>query len=240
MTGAGRGIGHATALALARAGLDVAVNDLDASSAETAAQTVRELGRRSLSLPGDVSSPVEVRSLVQRLTESWGGVDVLINNAGIVHSGNLQDTLDEDWERVMGVNLRGTFLVARGLVPLMIERRWGRVVNLASMAARMGRGFVGSACYGASKGAVVSFTRGLARELAPHGITVNAVAPGVIDTDMNHHYLVQHAEDVLRTIPLGRFGAPNDIAATVAFLASDDAGYITGAIVDVNGGIVFG
>jgi NAD(P)-dependent dehydrogenase (short-subunit alcohol dehydrogenase family) len=240
VTGAAKGIGRATALALARAGLDVAVNDLDAAGAEATAGAVREVGRRSLALPGDVSISAEVRALGGRLAEAWDGVDILVNNAGVIHSGTLAETADEDWERVMGVNLLGMFLVCRELIPAMAERRWGRIINLSSMAARLGRGFVGSVCYGTSKGGVISFTRGLSRELAPHGITVNAIAPGVIETDQNRHYLAQHPEQVLRSIPLGRVGTPDDVAATVVFLASDAAGYITGATIDVNGGIAFG
>jgi 3-oxoacyl-[acyl-carrier protein] reductase len=181
-----------------------------------------------------------VRALARQLTEAWGGVDILVNNAGITHSGSIQETTDEAWERLMNVNLRGSFLTCRELTPGMIERGWGRVINLSSMTARLGRGFVGSASYGASKGGVLSFTRGLAKELAPHGITVNAVAPGVIVTDMNREYLAEHGERVLQGIPVGRFGDPDDIAGAVVFLASDAASYITGVVLDVNGGLVFG
>ena len=240
VTGAGKGIGRATALALARAGVDVAVNDLDEANARDTAEAVGELGRQALVLPGDVSVPDEVRGLAGRLVEAWGGVDILVNNAGITHSGSLPETTDEAFERLVNVNFRGTFLACRELAPRMVERGWGRIINLASMTARLGRGFVGSATYGASKGAIVSFTRGLARELAPHGITVNAIAPGVIVTDMNRDYLAAHRERVLQTIPAGRFGAPEDIAEPIVFLASEAAGYITGVVLDVNGGLVFG
>ena len=240
VTGASKGIGRSTALALARAGIDVAVNARDTGSIEDVAQAVHELGRQSLVVPGDVSVLEDVRSIAQRVVDVWGGVDILINNAGITHSGSLAETTDEAWERLMDVNSRSMFLTCRELVPHMIERRWGRIINVASMTARLGRGFVGSASYGASKGAVVSFTRGLAREFGPYDITVNAVAPGVIVSDMNREYLAEHGERVLQGIPLARFGEPDDVAAVIGFLASDAASYITGAVIDINGGLVFG
>ncbi len=240
VTGASKGIGRSTALALARAGIDVAVNARDTGGIEDVAQAVHELGRQSLVVPGDVSVLEDVRSIAQRVVDAWGGVDILINNAGITHSGSLAETTDEAWERLMDVNSRSIFLTCRELVPHMIERRWGRIINVASMTARLGRGFVGSASYGASKGAVVSFTRGLAKEFGPYDITVNAVAPGVIVTDMNREYLAEHGERVLQGIPLARFGEPDDVAGVIAFLASDAASYITGAVIDINGGLVFG
>lgn len=240
VTGATRGIGRATALALARGGIDVATNARDAEGTEAIAQAVRDLGRQSLALPGDVSVPDDVGSFTRQVIETWGGVDILVNNAGITHSGSLQDTTDEAWQWLMDVNLKSMFLITRALVPHMIERRSGRIVNVSSMTARLGRGFVGSASYGASKGGVVSFTRGLAKELGPHNITVNAVAPGVIVTDMNRDYLDEYGEQVLKGIPLGRFGEAEDVAGLIAFLASDTASYITGAVIDVNGGLVFG
>jgi 3-oxoacyl-[acyl-carrier protein] reductase len=240
VTGASKGIGQATALALAKAGIDVAVNARDQEKTEASAEAVRKLGQRSLALPGDMAMQKDVTRLAREVTDAWGGVDILINNAGITHSGSLFETTDEAWERLMDVNLRSMFLVTRELAPYMIEQRSGRIINVASMTARLGRGFVGSASYGASKGGVVSFTRGLAKEFGPHGITVNAVAPGVIITDMNRDYVADHTEQVLRGIPLGRVGEPDDVAGVIAFLASDAASYITGVTLDVNGGLVFG
>jgi 3-oxoacyl-[acyl-carrier protein] reductase len=240
VTGASKGIGQAAALALARAGIDVAVNARGMEGTEAAAQAVRGLGQQALALPGDMAIDDDVKRLATSLASAWGGVDILVNNAGITHSGSLLETTDEAWQRLMDVNLKSMFLVTRELVPSMMERRFGRIINVASMTARLGRGFVGSASYGASKGAVVSFTRGLAKEFGPHGITVNAVAPGVILTDMNRDYLVQHGDEVVKGIPLGRFGEPDDVAGVIAFLASDAASYLTGTIIDVNGGLVFG
>lgn len=240
VTGASKGIGQATALALARAGIDVAVNARDEEKTEATAQAVRDLGQRSLALPGDMARPEDVKRAARDMADAWGGIDILINNAGITHSGSLFETTDEAWERLMDVNLRSMFLVTRELTPYMIEQSFGRIINVASMTARLGRGFVGSASYGASKGAVVSFTRGLAKEFGPHGITVNAVAPGVIVTDMNRDYVAEHTEQVLQSIPLGRVGVPDDVAGVITFLVSDSASYVTGVTLDVNGGLVFG
>lgn len=240
VTGASKGIGQATALALAQAGMDIAVNGRDRESTEATASAVRDLGVDALVLLGDVSSAADVNQISDELSSAWGGVDVLVNNAGITHSGSLFETTDVAWQRLMDVNVRSMFLVTRALSPHMIAQRSGRIINVASMTARLGRGFVGSASYGGSKGAVVSFTRGLAKEFGPHGITVNAVAPGVIVTDMNRDYLAEHGERVLEGIPLGRFGHPDDVAGVIAFLASDAAGYLTGTTIDVNGGLVFG
>ncbi|MGI8483892.1 MAG: SDR family NAD(P)-dependent oxidoreductase [Thermomicrobiales bacterium] len=240
VTGASKGIGRATALALAEAGIDVAVNARDADGVEATAQAVRERGRQSLALPGDMAVPADVHALTRSLIQAWKGVDVLVNNVGVTHSGSLSETTDEAWERLIHVNLRSMFLLTRDLSPYMIERRFGRIINISSMTARLGRGFVGSASYGASKGGVVSFTRGLAKEFGPYAITVNAVAPGVILTDMNRDYMAEHGESVLQGIPLGRFGEPNDVTGIIVFLASDAASYITGTMIDVNGGLVFG
>jgi 3-oxoacyl-[acyl-carrier protein] reductase len=240
VTGASKGIGKATAIALARAGMDVAVHGRDQADTEETAAAVRATGRDALVLIGDVSRPAAVDRLSRDLAGAWGGVDVLVNNAGITHSGSLFETTDEAWQRLMDVNVRSMFLVTRALAPYMIKQRAGRIVNVASMTARLGRGFVGSASYGGSKGAVVSFTRGLAKEFGPHGVTVNAVAPGVIVTNMNREYLAEHGERVLEGIPLGRFGDPDDVAGVIAFLASNAASYVTGTTIDVNGGLVFG
>jgi 3-oxoacyl-[acyl-carrier protein] reductase len=240
VTGATKGIGKATALALATAGMDVAVHGRDVAGTAKTAEAVRACGREALVLTADVSDPAEVERLSRELADAWGGVDVLVNNAGITHSGSLFETTDEAWQRLMDVNVRSMFLVTRALAPHMVEQRSGRIINVASMTARLGRGFVGSASYGGSKGAVVSFTRGLAKEFGPHGITVNAVAPGVIVTDMNRDYLAEHGERVLEGIPLGRFGHPVDVAGVISFLASDTASYLTGTTIDVNGGLVFG
>lgn len=240
VTGSTRGIGEATAIALARAGYDVALNGRNSDLLRSVEESVKAEGVRTLSLVADLANTQEAEAMADRLIEEWGGVDVLVNNAGITHSGTLFETTDEALTRLIDTNLRSMFTVTKKLVPHMIDQRWGRVINLTSMTARLGRGFVGSATYAASKGAIVSFTRGLAKEFGPHNITVNGIAPGVIVTDMNRDYLREHGDEVVKGIPLGRFGQSDDVAAVVVFLASEGAGYVTGTIIDVNGGLVFG
>jgi 3-oxoacyl-[acyl-carrier protein] reductase len=240
VTGSSRGIGKATAIALAKAGYDVALNGRTHDALDEVEAAVAREGVRSLRLPADLSSSAEAERTADRLVDAWGGVDVLVNNAGITHSGTLFETTDEALSNLLDTNVRSMFTITKRLVPHMIEQEWGRVINLTSMTARLGRGFVGSATYAASKGAVVSFTRGLAKEFGPHNITVNAIAPGVIVTDMNREYLEDHGDEVIKGIPMGRFGTSDDIASVVLFLASEGAGYVTGTTIDVNGGLVFG
>lgn len=240
VTGSTRGIGEATAIALARAGYDVALAGRNNDLLRSVEIAVKAEGVNTIALTADLSIAEEASGMADQLIEAWGGVDILINNAGITHSGTLFETTDEALTRLLDTNLRSMFTVTKKLVPYMIEQRWGRVINLTSMTARLGRGFVGSATYAASKGAIVSFTRGLAKEFGPHNITVNAIAPGVIVTDMNRDYLRDHGDEVVKGIPLGRFGQSEDIASVVAFLSSEGAGYVTGTIIDVNGGLVFG
>jgi 3-oxoacyl-[acyl-carrier protein] reductase len=240
VTGSTRGIGEATAIALARAGYDVALNGRNSDLLRAVEKAVKAEGVNTLVLPADLSRADEGERMAARLTDEWGGVDVLVNNAGINHSGTLLETTDEALTRLIDTNLRSMFTITKGLVPYMMDQRYGRIINLTSMTARLGRGFVGSATYAASKGAIVSFTRGLAKELGPYNITVNGIAPGVIVTDMNRDYLREHGDEVVKGIPLGRFGQSEDIASVVVFLASDGAGYVTGTTIDVNGGLVFG
>lgn len=240
VTGSTRGIGEATAIALAKAGYDVALNGRNSDLLQSVDQVVRSEGVETLVLPADLSIPSEASRMARQLMAEWGGVDILVNNAGINHSGTLFETTDDALTRLVDTNLRSIFTVTKELAPYMMEQKWGRIINLTSMTARLGRGFVGSATYAASKGAIVSFTRGLAKEFGPHNVTVNGIAPGVIVTDMNRDFLKEHAEEVLKGIPIGRFGNGDDIASVVVFLASDGASYVTGTTIDVNGGLVFG
>lgn len=240
VTGSTRGIGEATAIALALAGYDVALNGRSQQRLQAVDAAVRKAGAETLCLPADLSESKDAERMSDLLIDHWGGVDVLVNNAGITHSGTLFETTDKSLSNLIDTNLRSMFTVTQKLAPHMMEQRDGRIINLTSMTARLGRGFVGSATYAASKGAIVSFTRGLAKEFGPYNITVNAIAPGVIVTDMNRDYLREHGDQVVKGIPLGRFGSSEDIASVVVFLASEGAGYVTGTIIDVNGGLVFG
>ncbi len=234
VTGASRGIGAATARALARAGCRVALNYRQGR--EDALALERELGPQARAFQADISREEEVAAMLARI-EAWQGpVDILVNNAGIALEGLLTDTTVEEWDRVFAVNVRGAFLCARGVLPGMISRRRGRIVNIASMW-----GQVGASCevaYSASKAALIGMTRALAKEVAPCGITVNCVAPGVVDTAMMAGYSPADIDDLNRRTPLGRMAAPEEIAGAVLYLAGDAAGYVTGEVLPVNGGFV--
>ena len=234
VTGASRGIGAATARALARAGCRVALNYRQGR--EDALALERELGPQARAFQADISREEEVAAMLARI-EAWQGpVDILVNNAGIALEGLLTDTTVEEWDRVFAVNVRGAFLCARGVLPGMISRRRGRIVNIASMW-----GQVGASCevaYSASKAALIGMTRALAKEVAPCGITVNCVAPGVVDTAMMAGYSPADIDDLNRRTPLGRMAAPEEIAGAVLYLAGDAAGYVTGEVLPVTGGFV--
>ena len=236
VTGAQQGIGRATALALARAGADVAVNYLDDAAA--AGQLVREIemmGRRAVGVQADVSVPAQVEAMTATVARELGPPDVLVNNAGVFPRVPFLEMKEGDWDFVLDVNLKGSFLCAQAAARLMVQGgRRGAIVNLASTAVRGGPLGVH---YSASKSGVVGMTRALALELAPHGIRVNAIAPGLTDTAQPRY---GHSEEALaalaRTVPLGRMARPEEIADVIVFLAGDDARYVTGQTVFVNGG----
>jgi 3-oxoacyl-[acyl-carrier protein] reductase len=236
VTGAQQGIGRAVALALARAGADVAVNYLD--DADAAVRVVRDIeamGRRAVLVQGDVSVPGQVEAMTATVVRALGGLDVLVNNAGVFPRVPFLEMKEEDWDLVLDVNLKGGFFCAQAAARLMVQRgRPGAIVNIASQAVR---GAVLGVHYSASKGGVVAMTRAMALELAPHGIRVNAVAPGLTDTAQPRY---GHDEDALaamaRAVPLGRMARPEDIADVIVFLASDDARFITGETIHANGG----
>jgi len=237
VTGAQQGIGAAIALALGQAGADVAINYLDdAASAASVAEAVRGFGRQAVVVQGDVGTPAGAAAIVAAADAALGGLDVLVNNAGVFPRVALVDMTEADWHYVMDVNLKGAFFAAQAAVRLMIARGVkGAVINLASQAIR------GSAPrgvhYSASKGGVVSMTRAMALELAPHGIRVNAIAPGLTDT-AQPRYGSSESElvEMAKVIPVGRMALPADIAGMAAFLASDMAAFMTGQTVHVNGG----
>ncbi|MDX2097039.1 MAG: 3-oxoacyl-[acyl-carrier-protein] reductase [Leptolyngbyaceae cyanobacterium bins.59] len=235
VTGASRGIGRAIALALAAEGAKVAVNY--ASSSEAAEKLVAEInamGSEAIALKADVSKVDQVETLVSSVTEKWGHVDVLVNNAGITRDTLLLRMKPEDWQAVIDLNLTGVFLCTRAVSKLMLKQRSGRIVNITSVAGQMGN--PGQANYSAAKAGVIGFTKTVAKELASRGITVNAVAPGFIDTDMTSGI---KGDDILPYIPLGRFGKPEEIAGMVRFLVADPAAaYVTGQVMNVDGGMV--
>jgi 3-oxoacyl-[acyl-carrier protein] reductase len=237
VTGGARGIGRAIALALAREGADVAICDIDLKGAEEVARRVRELGRRGLAFKADISQREEVRGMVQEILNHFGRVDILVNNAGIIKRGSFEEHSEEDWDRVIAVNLKGTFNCAKEVVPLMKERRYGKIINISSVVGKIGD-IASAPSYGASKGAINAFTKSLARELAPYGINVNAVAPHAIETEMSAEWSEERRRQIISQIPLRRLGRPEEVAEAVVFLASDRASFITGEILDVNGGFL--
>lgn len=235
VTGASRGIGRATALALATEGADVVVNY--ASSKEAADQVVGEIvamGSQAIALPGDVSKAEQVDGLINTVMDKWGRIDVLVNNAGITRDTLLLRMKPEEWQAVIDLNLTGVFLCTKAASKIMLKQKSGRIINITSVAGQMGN--PGQANYSAAKAGVIGFTKTVAKELATRGITVNAVAPGFIATDMTADL---KSDEILKFIPLGRYGQPEEIAGMIRFLAADPAAaYVTGQVMNVDGGMV--
>lgn len=236
VTGASRGIGRSVALALATEGANVVVNY--ASSSTAADQVVADItamGSNAIALQADVSKADQVDALVNAVMEKWGRVDILINNAGITRDTLLLRMKPEDWQAVIDLNLTGVFLCTRAVSKIMLKQRSGRIVNITSVAGQMGN--PGQANYSAAKAGVIGFTKTVAKELASRGVTVNAVAPGFIATDMTNG--LNNTDEILKFIPLGRYGQPEEVAGLVKFLAADPAAaYITGQVMNVDGGMV--
>lgn len=235
VTGAGRGIGRGIALRLAAVGCRVAVSDVTAGPAEATSEEIRGRGGTALVAVANVTDWDAVVRLCAAVQEALGGPEILVNNAGIIRRGSLETMRLEDWHEVVAVNLTGTFHCCRAAVPYMKEAGWGRIVNVASIAARTGD-IISAPGYASSKAGVIALTKTLARELAPWGITVNAVAPHAIETEMSAEWPPERRREVIAGIPLGRMGTVEEVAEAVAFLASPLAGFITGSTLDVNGG----
>ncbi len=236
ITGAGRGMGQSIACALAELGAQVVVNDLDEEAAQGTVQQIRASRHRAAAFQTDVTDAPGVQAMVDWTADTFGGVHILVNNAGVLYPTSVAETDEEEWDRVIAVNLKGTFLCSKAVLSHMQDAGWGRIINISSTAGKS-VSTVGGAHYTASKAGVLGFTRHLAREVASDGITVNAVCPGLIDTEM-----VRNAIDKERTrayaesFPIQRLGKPEEVAELVAFLASEQACYITGASLDINGG----
>lgn len=236
VTGASRGIGRATALRLASDGAKVALNFAsNVAKAEEVKREIEAAGSEAMLLQGDVSKLEVVTELVQKTIDAWGRLDILVNNAGIARDNLLLKMSEDDFDKVIATNLKGVFNCTKAVTKIMMKQRGGRIVNMSSVVAL--RGNVSQANYAAAKAGIIGFTKSAARELASRGVTVNAVAPGFIDTDMTAALSEKVKEVLLKEIPAGRMGTPEDVANAVAFLVSDQAAYITGQVLSVNGGL---
>lgn len=244
VTGASRGIGKGIALSLAEQGANIAINYR--SSIDKAHQVQKEIeamGQEAIVIQADVSKSEEVAEMFEKIKEEWGRLDILVNNAGIVQFKDFEDISEEDWDKVLDVNLKGQFLCSQEAVKIMKKNSWGRIINIASIASGdVGVGFMQTSHYTASKGGVKGLTENMALELGKYGINVNAIGPGVIETDMTQGMVddEQTKKGMLQRIPKGRVGNAEDIGAATAFLASEEADYITGAVLYVDGGWLAG
>ena len=235
VTGGSQGIGRATALALADAGADVAVMARSLDKCETVAAEIKAMGRRALAVQGDLGSEEEIKAAVAQVSAELGAISVLVNNAAITRDGLMLRMKRADWDAVIQTNLTGVFLLTQQVLPMMTKARKGRIINLTSVVAQSGN--PGQVNYISAKAGIIGFTKAVAREYAARNITVNAIAPGYIETPMTAVLPDAAKEAMLSQIPLKRPGTDRDVAAAVAFLASDEAGYITGQVLNVNGGM---
>ena len=236
VTGGGKGIGRSIALALAHEGADVVVNDIDREAAENTSEEIKALGRESMVILADISQSSEVEEMVKTVLQRFKRIDILINNAGITRDGLLLRMKENDWDAVMSINLKSVYLCTKAVMRTMMKQRSGRIINLASVVGVMGN--AGQSNYAASKAGVIGFTKSTAKELAPRGITVNAVAPGFIATEMTEKLSDEVKQEFLNKIPLNKAGTPEDVAHVVRFLASPDSHYITGQVLHIDGGMV--
>ncbi|MDP2859396.1 MAG: 3-oxoacyl-[acyl-carrier-protein] reductase [Bacillota bacterium] len=236
VTGSSRGIGRAVAIRAASAGAKVLVNYLSSEDAAgEVVATIRAGGGEAFPLRADVSDAGQVESMVEEIVRRYGTVDILVNNAGVTRDALLVRMKEADWDKVVGSNLKSVYNCTKAVCRLMMKQRWGRIINISSTVGLHGN--AGQANYAASKAGIIGFTKSIAKELAPRGITVNAVAPGFIETDMTAVLGEDVKASYLSRIPLGRFGTPDDVAHVVVFLASDGASYITGQTVAIDGGL---
>ena len=239
ITGAASGIGRATALALSECGAAVTINyKSNESGAESLRKQIASSGKRAIAVQADVTVARDVEALVRRTNEELGPVDILVNNAGsLIERLRILELTEERWDEVINLNLKSAFLCSKAVVRSMMERRTGSIINLSSIAGRNG-GALGSIHYSTAKGGLITFTKGLAKELAPFGVRVNAVSPGVIDTPYHEQFSSpEMMKNYVNGIPLGRVGRPEEVATVIAFLASEAASYLAGETIEINGGM---
>jgi 3-oxoacyl-[acyl-carrier protein] reductase len=235
VTGGAQGIGEAIVRTFALNGADVVISDVNLEKAQETAREMETLSVRSLAIKANVAVMTEAEQMVKETIDKYGRIDILVNNAGITKDNILLRMKPEEWDQVIEVNLKGTYVCTRAALKFMFRQKSGRIVNVASITGEMGN--AGQANYSASKAGIIGFTKAVAREYANRGITVNAVAPGFIDTAMTRAIPEKERLELIRQIPLERLGTPEDVAFAVYFLVSDMAGYITGQVINVNGGM---
>jgi 3-oxoacyl-[acyl-carrier protein] reductase len=240
VTGSARGIGRAIALKLAELGANIVVNDIAAAaeSLEGVASEIRALNRQVLVVTGDVSSSEDVARLVEKAVAAFGRIDILVNNAGVARDQLIMRMSDEDWDTVLNIDLKSAFLCTRAVLRHMLRQRWGRIISISSVVGIIGN--VGQANYASAKAGIIGLTRSVAKEVGSRGITANAIAPGFIETKMTEQLDEKQKQALLQHIPLGVIGTPRDVAEAVAFLASEEARYITGQVLNVDGGMALG
>lgn len=235
VTGAGRGIGWAVALRLARDGVDVVIAEVDMQAARSAAQEIEALGRKALMVEVDVSNKSQVQAMVQRTLDEWGHIDILINNAGILGpTCPVVEIEEEGWDRTLDVHLKGTFLCSQAVAPHMVAQGWGRIVSMASVAGKEGNPNL--APYSVAKAGIICFTKSLGKELATTGVTVNCISPTVVETDLIKGVTKEYLAMLLAKIPMNRTCKLEEVAALIRFLVSDEAAFITGQCYDLSGG----
>jgi len=237
VTGAARGIGKAIAWIFVREGAKVVLVDVEKARLEALQEEIRKKGGQALAVPCDVAKASEVKQMVDQVHRAFGRIDILVNNAGIIRRGTIETVTEEDWDRVMAVNLKGPFNCSKAVVEIMKKQGYGKIVNVSSIAGKTGD-ITSAPGYGPSKAGLDALTKTLARQLAGYGIHVNGVAPHAIETEMSAEWPSEKRKAIVDAIPLKRLGKPEDVAEAVLFLASDTAAFITGEIIDVNGGFL--
>ena len=235
VTGGAQGIGKSIALKFAQAGADVVIVDSKYDGALEVSKQVEAMGRKALAVQCNVADAAQVDALAKQVQEKFQKVDILVNNAGVTRDNLMMRMQENDWDLVLNVNLKGPFLLVKALSPFMMRQRYGRIINVASVVGLMGN--AGQANYSASKGGLIAFTKSVAKELASRNITCNAIAPGFIETAMTEKLPDTVKESYIKAIPLSRFGKVDDVANMIIFLASEEAGYITGQVIGIDGGM---